>query len=115
MDAYRPIYDAVISKLYNCDVGAAVEGVMREAGIDHSIAMITEKFRYAIGQYIRPSVLFRPKICQDGNAFIALLGDDLQSGVAGCGEAPTEAMADFDVTFSKKATFIKANANQGGE
>ena len=54
----------------------------------------------------RPSVLFRPVIAQDGNAFIALLGDNLQIGVVGCGATPAEAMADFDVAWTRPAKVL---------
>jgi hypothetical protein len=50
----------------------------------------------------RPSVLFRPTITKDGNAWIALLGDNLQVGVSGAGYSPEEAMLDFDLHWYKK-------------
>lgn len=48
----------------------------------------------------RPSVLYRPSIYPDGSKWCALYGDDLQSGVAGFGDTPAEAMTDFDRNWS---------------
>ena len=46
--------------------------------------------------YTRPSAVFRPSLSIDGNQYCALFGTDLQSGVAGFGDTPEAAMADFD-------------------
>lgn len=42
------------------------------------------------------AVLFRPRIFIDGNQWCALYGDNIQDGVAGFGDSPDEAMAEFD-------------------
>ncbi len=49
--------------------------------------------------YTKPSVLYRPTLSVDGNQYCALLGQDLQSGVAGFGDTAEAAMADFDKAF----------------
>ncbi len=49
-----------------------------------------------------PSVLYRPGLSIDGNQWCALYGENLQAGVAGFGDSPEEAMADFDRAFAKK-------------
>lgn len=49
--------------------------------------------------YTRPSVVFRPTLSIDGNQYCALLGADLQVGVAGFGDTPEAAMADFDKSW----------------
>jgi hypothetical protein len=46
--------------------------------------------------YTRPSAVFRPALSVDGNQYCALFGADLHSGVAGFGDTPEAAMADFD-------------------
>jgi hypothetical protein len=46
--------------------------------------------------YTRPSAVFRPALSIDGNQYCALFGADLHSGVAGFGDTPEAAMADFD-------------------
>lgn len=43
-----------------------------------------------------PQVLMRPKVYIDGDKWCALYGKNIQDGVAGFGETPFEAMADFD-------------------
>ena len=50
----------------------------------------------------RPSFLLKPKLMIDGNQWCALLGDNLQDGVAGFGDSPDEAYADFDKSWYKK-------------
>jgi len=49
-----------------------------------------------------PHVLMRPKVFLDGDKWCALYGDNLQDGVAGFGESPSEAMTDFDKNWSIK-------------
>lgn len=43
-----------------------------------------------------PHVLMRPRVFPDGNKWCALYGDNLQEGVAGFGDTPESAAADFD-------------------
>lgn len=47
-----------------------------------------------------PHVLMRPRIFPDGTAWCALYGEDLQAGVAGFGDTPEAACADFDKNWS---------------
>lgn len=102
MDTYQPIYDAVSSKLRNCDIGAAIEQTMREANISHHAEMSANAVQCAAAEYERPSVLFRPKLSIDGNQWCALYGDNLQDGVSGFGDSPADAMWDFDRQWSAK-------------
>lgn len=44
----------------------------------------------------RPCMLWRPALVIDGNKWCALYGDNPQDGVAGFGDTPATAMADFD-------------------
>ena len=55
----------------------------------------------------RPSTLYKPRLFIDGNQWCALMGDNLQDGVAGFGKSPAEAYADFDRRWN---TGIKHNA-----
>jgi hypothetical protein len=64
--------------------------------IQHAVANIQQ-------EWTRPSVLFKPRLYQDGDAFIVQLGDDFMTGVTGSGNTPYEAMADFDAQFYKNA------------
>lgn len=103
METYQPIYDAVRSRLCNADIGAAIETAMREANVGHYAMQAAESIRQAASEYERPSVMMRPKLAPDGNAWIALYGEDLQEGVAGCGDSPAEAMRAFDNAWYAKA------------
>ena len=47
----------------------------------------------------RPSALFRPALILDGDKWCALYGTNLQDGVAGFGNSPSLAMADFDARW----------------
>ncbi len=47
-------------------------------------------------EYRRPSVLFKPELFKDGNMWCALLGANLQEGIAAFGETPEKAMKNFD-------------------
>lgn len=43
-----------------------------------------------------PAAIFKPKVFPDGSMWCALLGLELQYGVAGFGATPEEAIQDFD-------------------
>lgn len=73
---------------------------MAANAICHAAAMAGETWRMVAHSYERPSVLFKPKLSRDGNAWSALFGDDLQVGVAGFGESPAAAMLAFDEAWS---------------
>jgi len=59
-------------------------------------------------EYVRPSVVRRPRVFPDGDQWCALLGEDLQSGVAGFGDTPEAACRAFD----KKWTEGRAAAHE---
>jgi hypothetical protein len=44
----------------------------------------------------RPSYWLRPRLFRDGRYWCALYGDNMQDGVAGFGDTPDEAFAQFD-------------------
>ncbi len=50
----------------------------------------------------RPSVLYHPALYKDGNQWCALYGANIQEGVAGFGDTPSDAMLDFDRVWGKK-------------
>ena len=103
-DTYQAIYDAVRSKLGNGDIGAAVETAARDAFsmANHHIACVAQEFALAAHEYQRPSVLMRPALNIDGNQWCALYGNNLQDGIAGFGDSPAAAMADFDKEWATK-------------
>lgn len=103
-DAYQAIYDATRSRISNGDIGGAVEAAVREANLSHYADMASRCAQEAAGEHMRPSVLFRPTLSADGDQWCALLGDDLQSGVAGFGNTPGAAMWAFDRAFLTEKT-----------
>lgn len=60
-----------------------------------------------------PHVLMRPTISIDGNKWCALYGENLQDGVAGFGDTPAEAMADFDKAWNAKLTRDGVSTDEG--
>jgi hypothetical protein len=102
-DTYQPVYDAVRSRLGNCDVSAAVSEALR---VNLDLSSLHIQAQHALQsvqlEHTRPSVLFRPKIGIDGNKWSALYGEDLQNGVCGFGDSPEEAMRDFDRSWEAK-------------
>lgn len=98
-DSYQAIFDAVRSRLSNCDVGAAIRAAAH-LDASHAIAIIQREFCVAAVEMQRPSVLYGPVLRRDGNQWCALYGD-LPNGVAGFGDSPAAAMRDFDNAWQK--------------
>lgn len=98
-DSYQAVYDAVRSRFSGCDVAAAIRDGVH---LDGSFAIhgVAQEAYTAIAQVqesmTAPSAIYRPRIGLDGNQWCALYGDNLQDGVAGFGDTPAAAMADFD-------------------
>lgn len=101
-DLYQATYDAVRSRIHGGDIGQAVESATREAfsGAQHQLYCVGQEFTEAAREisrvHARPSVVMRPAISIDGNQWCALYGANLQDGIAGFGDSPAAAMADFD-------------------
>jgi len=101
-DSYQAIYDAVRSRISGGgDIAQAISDVARSAfdisHMTHCVAQeVTAYVEQAATEYSRPSAVFRPKLSIDGSQWCALYGDDLQSGVAGFGDSPADAMTEFD-------------------
>lgn len=96
MSEYQAIYDAVRSRISNGDIGSAVQEAIRSAGLSHYGQMVQISAQAALGQYERPSAIYRPRLYVDGDKYCALYGDDIMSGCAGFGDTADQAMADFD-------------------
>lgn len=75
---------------------------MAANAICHAANMSQAAVESALGHYTTPSVIWKPRLFIDGNQWCALFGEDLQSGVAGFGDSPAEAMWDFDKTWYAK-------------
>lgn len=100
-DSYQAVYDAVRSRISNGDVGSVVERVAWQAlDVSNAKAIIQEQLVSAAFEMQRPSVLYRPAVMIDGNAWCALYGENLQDGVAGFGDSPAAAMAAFDKAWT---------------
>jgi len=56
----------------------------------------------AADEWKRPSAVYRPRVYIDGNKWCALYGENIQDGVAGFGDSPAAAMADFDAAWKRK-------------
>lgn len=105
MDSYQAIYDAVCSRISGGNVGEAVADACRNSfDISHAVSVIQSEFCIAAGEMARPSAVYKPTLSADGSMWMVLLGEDLQSGVAGFGETPAAAMAEFDQAFYKERT-----------
>lgn len=94
-DSYQAIYDAVRSKIGSCDPAQ----IIREAchfDASWAIDSIRQDFSTAAYEMQRPSAIYRPTLGRDGSQWGALYGPNLMEGVAGFGDTPALAMADFD-------------------
>lgn len=104
-DTYQAIYDAVRSRISGGDIGSVVADEVRRAlDISHVLPHLQQEIYTVSHELQRPSVLFKPMLSADGDMWCALLGADLQSGVAGFGKTPHEAMIEFDQAFYKQNT-----------
>jgi len=100
-DSYQAIYDAVRSRISHGDVGAALSEHLRQAwDISFAVDVVKQEMCFSAAQYARPSAVYRPAISIDGNKWCALYGENLQDGVAGFGDSPADAMADFDKNWN---------------
>lgn len=70
--------------------------------ICHEARMASVAAQNAAARYDCPSAVYRPALSIDGNQWCALYGANLQDGVAGFGDSPAEAMADFDARWFAK-------------
>ena len=104
-DSYQAIYDAVRSRISNGDIGRAVADVAFQTfDISHARGILQEQIYSVAQEMMRPSVLWKPQLSLDGTKWCALYGTDLMDGIAGFGDTPAEAMADFDQQFWKGRT-----------
>jgi len=79
------------------DLNQLGANVATNIGIDLQAAAIAH--RKAAEQQRRPSVILRPRVFLDGDAWCCLLGANIQEGVCGFGATPEEACAAFDRTW----------------
>lgn len=76
-------------------------------GIENSFCNVAYLAVEAIGilrnTYDRPSAVYRPTLSMDGNTWIAVYDDNLQTGCVGTGKSPDAAMWDYDRAWYKES------------
>lgn len=81
---------------------------MDDSGLSFAIDVvktaICEEAAIVRGALTAPHVIYKPDLFPDGTQWCALFGADLQSGVAGFGDTPAAAMADFDTAWTSRKT-----------
>lgn len=96
-DSYQAIYDAVRSKISGGNISEAVAEIARSSLDTSWLQSHAQQEIYAVShQWQRPSVLFRPRVFQDGDKWCALYGENLAEGVSGFGDTPDNACYEFD-------------------
>lgn len=98
---YQAIYDAVRSRFGFFDAERAIK---EACNLDASmaIASVAREFESAAYEMQRPSAVYRPRLAVDGDQWGAVYGENLMEGVAGFGDSPAAAMADFDKNWNAK-------------
>ncbi len=112
-DSYQAIYDAVRSRISGGNIGDVVGDAVR-SGLDfsHARAMLQEQI-YAIGyEMVRPSVIFRPVLSEEGDHWCALLGESFATGLVAFGKTPEAAMAAFDKAWHSQKTGAAMKAEE---
>ena len=99
MSDYQATYDAIRSRIQQFDGHALKDEILNKMDISYYSQNIQNEIMYVVGQYNKPSSIYRPSLSIDGNKWCALYGDNLQDGVAGFGDSPQEAMDDFNINF----------------
>lgn len=88
--------------ILNLRYGSAIED--RQAADARLDAAIAE--RDAARDALRPCRRFKPRLFIEGDQWCALLGENVQDGVAGFGTSPDEAMAAFDTEWATKVVRV---------
>jgi hypothetical protein len=113
VDSYQPIYDAVRSRISNCNPSEIIIEKVSNWDISWTLEIIKQEFVSAAQEVMRPSVIFKPKLYQDGDQWCFLFGESLADGVAGFGETPAHAAKEFDknwLTLKTNAALVAQNA-----
>jgi len=99
--SYQAIYDAVRSRIGNFDSSDLVDSISKQFDISWQVEQVKQEFLSIAYEMQRPSTIYKPVLYIDGNQWVALYGEDLQSGVAGYGDSPAKAFTDFDKEWLK--------------
>lgn len=87
---------------------------MLEQAVQNTFFNAAQSMQIAAMEWQRPFYLLKPPVFPDGNAWCALYGEDLQSGVAGFGRTPAEAAADFDKNWTTATCGVKTDGERDG-
>jgi len=77
------------------------ESLIPETGGGHLYSSAINIYMYST-ELLRPSYLYKPRLFIDSGEWCALLGENLQDGIAGFGKSPDEAYKDFDKSWYRK-------------
>lgn len=111
-DSYQAVYDAVRSRMGNCDIAGAVAEVARQSmDMSYAIPVLMQDIAQQFAEYSRPSAVYRPSLSIDGTKWCALYGGNLQDGVAGFGDTPAAAMVDFDIQWLNAKAISQETGN----
>lgn len=100
MSNFDAVYGAAI-QCFRGDYSSIFERAVSEA-FSSEWWRVQQEFANAAVSAQEPHVLMRPRVFVDGDKWCALYGDNLQDGVAGFGESPAEAAANFSAAWYKK-------------
>lgn len=99
MDSYQAIYDAARSKIAGGCVDSAIRSAISDLNLTHYVDLVMWAYKEAAAEQMRPCVLLRPALKIDGDKWCALYGENLQDGIVGFGNSPSDAMHDFDKSY----------------
>lgn len=108
MDSYSAIYNATRDQIRPCSPENIIRDVAYQC-FDMGMTRLLAQQAVEIiqNEHTRPSVLYRPEVFIDEGQRCALYGKDIQHGVAGFGDSPEAACADFDKNWWKKLPGVK--------
>lgn len=95
--------DEIMSGIYEDESGMVLQRSLEVIGMQGLAAELTASHAEIT---CTPAYALRPKLMIDGNKWCALYGEDLQNGVAGFGDSPAEAYADFNESWKRKLPTI---------
>jgi hypothetical protein len=75
---------------------------MNDSYVSNSVQNVLNDEQCRAETQSRVSFMLKPRLSIDGNQWCALYGDNLQDGVAGFGDSPDDAYADFDRNWYAK-------------
>jgi hypothetical protein len=83
--------------------------------INHQVACAAQEIMVTAAERRLPHVLMRPRFYPDGSKWCALYGENVQDGVAGFGDTPALAAADFDKNWMNQRLPRGVKTDGGGD